>query len=68
MREYINNPSILPRPICHMSCTNATEAIKSGQVAKVSAVHVTGLAFVFLVIDIMEYIFHIQGMNDIYVI
>jgi hypothetical protein len=66
--EYINNPSILPRRICHMSCTDATEVIKTGLVAEVSSEHITGLAFVFLKADVEDYTFHIQGMNDVYVI
>jgi hypothetical protein len=58
-REYINDPSILPRHICHMSCTNATEVIKTGLVAEVFPEHVSGLAFVFLEDDIKDYIFFI---------
>jgi hypothetical protein len=28
--QYLNNPSILPRPICHISCSDAMELVRVG--------------------------------------
>jgi hypothetical protein len=65
---HINTPPILPRRISHMSCINATELVKTSKVAEVSPAYITGLAFIFLNVDVTEYVYHIQGMKDASVI
>jgi len=64
----IDNPLIRLCRIAHMSCVNTTELVKTSQVAEVSPANISGLAFVFLGEDVTEYVYHIQGMKDAYVI
>jgi AAA+ ATPase superfamily predicted ATPase len=66
-RQYLYHPSILPRPICHISCSDAMELVRVGLLATISLEDIIGLAFVFLAADVMEYIFHMEGMSDAFV-
>ncbi len=66
--QHINSVTILPPAIIHSSCENSSELVYISKVAVVPVCCIVSLAFVFLARDVMDYIFHLQGMRDAFLI
>lgn len=67
-KPYIHNPALLPLPISHPSFQGVVELVKTAYTANVDLECVCGIAFVFLAEDIMNYLFHVEGMQDAFTI
>jgi hypothetical protein len=65
---HFNSAVILPRSINHMSCTDVVELANISKVAEVPIAAISGLAFVFLSSNVTNYMYHIQGMQDAYIV
>lgn len=67
-QQHINLPAVLPQTIIHLSCIETIELISIGKVAIIPVCCIRKLAFVFLISNVVEYIFHVQGMREAFLI
>ena len=67
-RQHINLSPVLPETIIHPSCVNTTELISISKVAIIPVCCIRKLAFVFLESDVAEYTFHVQGIQEAFLI
>jgi hypothetical protein len=51
-----------------MSCINVVEVVNVSKVSDVQVCNIIGLAFVFLESDVNEYVYHVEGMQEAYII
>jgi len=65
---HIASPLILPQPMSHMFRLNVIELVNISKVASVPSAAINSLGFVFFACDVTEYIYHIQGVQDAYLV
>ena len=68
VKQYLNNPSILPVRICSSVCLNVMELVNISRIAKVKIASIKGLAFVFLESEVNSYLYYIQGMKNAFIV
>ena len=66
--KYIGSPTLLPRAVTHLTCKTVSELVKTNYVAVVHIKDIIGLAFVFLADSVTDFMYHIQGMRNAYLI
>ena len=59
---------LLPRRVSDAACTNVVELVSVNKVMEIDANDITGVAFIFLLSDLTDYLFHILGMQDAYLV
>jgi hypothetical protein len=51
-----------------MACRNATESVNTDKMAVVNVEDISEVAFIFLHYDLAEYIYHVQGMQNAFIL
>jgi hypothetical protein len=67
-KPYINSPLLLLSRLSHPSCQDMVELVKTGCTTNKSFTSITGILFLYLADDVRNYLAHIQGMCNAFVI
>ncbi len=65
---HVNHPSLFPQRVCSTQCLDIGELDDISRCGQVNVISITDLAFIFLVLDLNNHLYSIQGISNAFII